>query len=70
MHYSADNIVLLLLCVIRVREGGGGREGFPSLPPPPSLTRMRTRKNTAGLRDYLVPSALMGSTYMHNTCVG
>ena len=24
---------------------------FPSFPPPPSLTRMRTRKNTAGLRD-------------------
>ena len=28
------------------------RRIFPSLPPPPSLTRMRTRKNTAGLRDY------------------
>ena len=31
------------------------RRIFPSLPPPPSLTRMRTRKNTAGLRDYPSP---------------
>ena len=30
---------------MRVREGGGGKE---VLSPPPSLTRMRTRNNTAG----------------------
>ena len=32
------------------QPGGGGKEEkiFPSFPPPSSLTRMRTRRNTAG----------------------
>ena len=38
---------------MRVREGEDS--GFPQAlgaGPPPSITRMRTRKNTVGLRDY------------------